>query len=124
MVFAWSEFLDIARFLHNHGNTAGIPQEAAYRCAVSRAYYAAFCHSRNYAATRMQYIPERSEKDHKKLRLHLAQRGLPDVSRNLDRLRQWRNDCDYDNQTPTSTETTVLNAISRADHIVTSLLLP
>ena len=124
MPFGWAEFLDIARFLHNHGNAAAIPQEAAYRCAISRAYYAAFCHSRCYATVRMQYIPEGNEEDHKKLRKHLSHRGLPDVSRNLDRLRQWRNNCDYDNPTPTATETTVINAIIQADRIVTSLQLP
>lgn len=124
MVFAWSEFLNIARFLHFQGKGNSIPQEAAYRCAVSRAYYAAFCHSLCYATIRMQYIPEKNEKDHTKLRVHLLRRGLPDVSLNLDQMRQWRNRCDYDNPTTMATETIVNSAISRADTIVSSLQLP
>lgn len=47
MSFDWSEYLNIAREL------AGQPMalssaEAKKRCAISRAYYAAFCSARNY----------------------------------------------------------------------------
>lgn len=124
MVFQWSEFLDIARNLHSQGNANTLPQEAAYRCSISRSYYAAFCHSRCYATAKMQYMPEWNEDDHKKLRIHLSKRGLRDVSRSLDRMRQWRNDCDYDNRTPTATETKTLTAINQADGIISSLQLP
>jgi uncharacterized protein (UPF0332 family) len=124
MVFQWSDFLDIARNLHSQGHANTLPQEAAYRCSISRSYYAAFCHSRCYATARMLYIPEWNEEDHKKLRKHLSQHGLPDVSRSLDRMRQWRNDCDYDNRTTTATETKTLTAIDQAHRIITSLQLP
>lgn len=124
MPFAWSEFLDIARFLHTQGKGNTIPQEAAYRCAVSRAYYAAFCHSRCYAAAKLQYIPTGNDDDHKFLRSHLRTHGLRSESDYLNRLRQWRNDCDYHNPTPTATETTVINAITQANLIVSALHLP
>jgi uncharacterized protein (UPF0332 family) len=123
MVFAWSEFLDVARFLHAQGSGNAIPQEAAYRCAVSRAYYAAFCHSRCYATARLQFIPQWSDEDHRTLKQHLWRHGLQNESRSLDRLRQWRNDCDYHNPTPTATETTVQTAITQADQIVSALQL-
>jgi hypothetical protein len=123
MVFAWSEFLDIARFLRAQGNCNSISQEAAFRCAISRAYYAAFCHSRCYAVARLQFIPQ-GEKDHALLRLHLARRGLQNESILLDQMRQWRNNCDYDNPAPVATDANVQTAIFQADQLVSSLQLP
>jgi len=42
MSFDWSEYLDIARELAGQA-TASSSAEAKKRCAISRAYYAAFC---------------------------------------------------------------------------------
>lgn len=51
MTFDWTEFLKLARELQERADDADLPfaPEAAKRTAVSRAYYAAFCHARNYA---------------------------------------------------------------------------
>lgn len=48
MSFNWGDYLSLANALLTKPNTPG-PEEAAYRSAVSRAYYAAFCIARNYA---------------------------------------------------------------------------
>ena len=101
-----------------------MPQEAAFRCAISSAYYAAFCHSRCYAVARLQYIPKDNDKDHKLLRVHLSRRGLQTQSLKLDQLRQWRNHCDYDDPAYVAKETNVNEAITDADKIVSSLQLP
>ena len=45
MRFDWREFLDLAYFW-GRGDTR-YSQESAYRSAVSRAYYAAFCYACN-----------------------------------------------------------------------------
>jgi uncharacterized protein (UPF0332 family) len=47
MSFNWSEYLNIARELAGQP-TASPSDEAKKRCAISRAYYAAFCSARNY----------------------------------------------------------------------------
>ena len=47
MSFNWSEYLNIARELAGQA-TASSSDEAKKRCAISRAYYAAFCSARNY----------------------------------------------------------------------------
>ena len=47
MSFNWSEYLNIARELAGQA-TASSSAEAKKRCAISRAYYAAFCSARNY----------------------------------------------------------------------------
>jgi uncharacterized protein (UPF0332 family) len=49
MSFNWYEYFDLAQFLHTNGNNlTKVTQESAYRSAVSRAYYVAFCHAREY----------------------------------------------------------------------------
>lgn len=66
MGFDWNEYLILAQFL---GGDCGISysEEAARRAAVSRAYYAAFCSARNYASSKLGFIPTKTGKDHGKL---------------------------------------------------------
>jgi len=47
MSFDWSEYLNIARELAGQAMALS-SAEAKKRCAISRAYYAAFCSARNY----------------------------------------------------------------------------
>ena len=50
MSFEWADYLKLAAALAEEPDSLG-PEEAALRSAASRAYYAAFCASRNFAAT-------------------------------------------------------------------------
>lgn len=93
MPFDWVEYLDLAQFLSQ--GKRGFSQEAAFRCAVSRAYYAAFCHARNYARDRRNFAPKHSVEDHRDL-VDQYKRDISEVANWLDMLRQWRNSCDYD----------------------------
>jgi hypothetical protein len=47
-MFDWSEYLDFAKKIICCDDNGGIIDEAACRASISRAYYAAFCLSRNY----------------------------------------------------------------------------
>ena len=94
MAFDWKEYLDLARFLRVEGGR-NITQEAAFRCTVSRAYYAAFCHARNYARDLQGFSPAYKGKDHWLVRKHFSDRRMLEIVDHLDRLRQWRNRCDY-----------------------------
>ena len=94
MPFAWKEYLALARYLQYHVNSSFV-QEAALRCAVSRAYYAAFCHSRNYARDHQGFIPKNRADDHSRLRAHFQRCDIT-IAQALHRLREWRNYCDYD----------------------------
>lgn len=102
MAFDWREYLNLARFLHGQGN------EAAFRSAVSRAYYAAFCHTRNYARDRHGFAPTYKSDDHQLVRNHFRGRGMTQIAQKLDSLRQWRNRCDYD------------DTVSNISHLLTS----
>lgn len=92
MAFDWREYLQLSRFLQD-GRTRYIP-EAAYRCGISRAYYAAFCHARNYARDNEEFVPKYDWRDHQLLRAHFIT-SRENMTLQLDQLRQWRNACDY-----------------------------
>jgi len=118
MTFQWSDFLDIAKSLHAYGKTSQLSTETAYRCAISRAYYAAFCHSRDFAAANTGFVVTKKAIDHGNLRRHLFKHGQGTISTKLDQLRGWRNNCDYDNPSPIPTEGTVILAISEAEIMI------
>jgi hypothetical protein len=50
MPFEWKALLDVAIQLETEANHEPAHAEALRRTAVGRAYYAAFCHARNYEA--------------------------------------------------------------------------
>jgi hypothetical protein len=96
MAFDWKEYLKLASCLIGEGED--YCKEAGFRSATSRAYYSAFCYSRNFAQKRLGFTPYFDSKDHYSLRSHFARHNLDNISRRLDRLRQWRNSCDYDDE--------------------------
>ena len=53
--FNWREYLNLVKFLL-YSEILGISKEALYPCAVSRAYYSAFCWARNYAEDIIQIL--------------------------------------------------------------------
>jgi uncharacterized protein (UPF0332 family) len=99
MSFDWREYLELARELAGLRGS-GYSQEAADRSAVSRAYYAAFCWARNYAEAKLGFKPQKGPDDHKRLREHLKRQRHQMLASHLNKLRGWRNECDYDDQVP------------------------
>lgn len=99
MAFDWREFLELARGLAEQAST-GYSEEAAKRTSVSRAYYAAFCFARNYAAANQNFKPKGTADDHRLLREHFKKLDeiWDEVSEVLNDLRKWRNQCDYHDQ--------------------------
>jgi hypothetical protein len=95
MTFDWNEYLTLAQFLQRHSE-AGINQESAHRSAVSRAYFAAFCHARNYARDRHGLNLTYTGDDHSLVMRHFRFRKAKGVAIKLDMLRKWRNRCDYE----------------------------
>lgn len=118
MHFAWVEFLGLARELQGKSGDE-FSVEAANRSAVSRAYYAAFCTVRNYAEMYLGFQRTTTAQDHEQLRLRLIQQGGQwlVVARRLNQLRQWRNQCDYDDIVPNLDQLTI-SAIERASMVI------
>jgi hypothetical protein len=98
MSFNWSDYLDLARFLSKDGPASF--QEAASRSATSRAYYAAYGHAKCYAADQLGFHPTGFSSDHGTLRDFFQAQGRGKIAMRLNRLRRWRNQCDYDNDVP------------------------
>ncbi len=94
MAFDWKEYLNLACFLDSQSGI-NFSSEASSRAAISRAYYAAFCHARNYARDYDSFIPAMNGKDHKNVREHFRRKGQHNIATRLDDLRQWRSYCDY-----------------------------
>jgi len=116
MSFDWREYLELARWLAGLQGS-GYSQEAADRSAVSRAYYAAFCWARNYAETKLGFKAQRGPYDHKLLREHLKRQRRQALASDLNKLRGWRNACDYNDQVPQLRQRVIVS-IKVADKII------
>ena len=95
MSYQWDEHIAVAEHILAGGNYSS---EAATRNAISRAYYAAFCHLRNWAEANTAFRAFGDAEDHGRLTDHFRTMGQRDVAAKLDRLRGRRNQCDYDNE--------------------------
>ena len=123
MAFDWREYLALSQWLQ--ANTPpGMSQEAAHRCAISRAYFAAYGYALNYATQYLRFAPRNASDDHERLREHLKRSRRRGTADSLDRLREWRNSCDYDSDFPGDLAATLTNALKEADYVFTSLPPP
>lgn len=119
MDFDWKTYLDLARFLQQH-SASGSQPEAARRSAISRAYYAAFCHARNYARDRHGLQLRYSGDDHYLVKQHFSHRRERGIAQKLNRLREWRNKCDYEDSIP-DLNTLLSWALSEAQMVIAIL---
>lgn len=118
-MFDWREFLELANRLGGaYGTSVSVAlSEAASRSAVSRAHYAAFCHARNYAQQNLGYVSRGTSADHAAVRQHYQMLGMTSVTDGLDRLRRWRNLCDYQDSVR-NLGTVVANALAEAAAVI------
>jgi len=116
MPFDWREYLELAKQLVGQASS-GYFAEASERSAVSRAYFAAYCWVRNYSESKLGFQRTGSAEDHKYLRRYLVQHGKSRVASRLNRLRGWRNKCDYDDQVVNLNQY-VKSAIEAADKVI------
>lgn len=118
MSFNWSDFLTLAERLADYPDATVV--NASFRTATSRAYYAAFGESRDYAVHKLGFVATKWPDDHKLLRTAYENAGMYDVAQSLDRLRRWRNDCDYDSTVPVGAEYAI-NAVAVAKKVLEKL---
>lgn len=98
MSFDWVEYLDLAQELAGHAPIF-TSQEAKSRAAISRAYYAAFCKSRNHLRDADHRPVPRSAQAHTYVRKEFdqsADKVRKGLAKNLERLRIKRNAADCD----------------------------
>lgn len=98
MSFDWSDYLGLAQELFTY--RASSYTEARLRTVISRAYYATFVKARNYLRYKEGVrIPSRQNPH---LFVIVYFRNKPDkvrqrIADNLDLMRRYRNEADYDN---------------------------
>ncbi|MGC8785620.1 MAG: hypothetical protein ACP5RN_14705, partial [Armatimonadota bacterium] len=56
--------------------------------------------ARKYAEQHLGFQRSEKPEDHKRLRKHLQDQGRTELASCLDKLRKWRNACDYDDEVP------------------------
>jgi len=102
MPFDWMLYLELAESICSKKKSLGVDHEAICRCAISRAYYATYCYSRNMALDHMHYqLPERKTSVHDHLiNFFRDETTLRAVGAKLARLREWRTCCDYEDVFP------------------------
>jgi hypothetical protein len=125
MAFDWKALLELARQLADASAEAGNP-EAHLRSALSRAYFGAFCHARNYAQDFLNFAAQGKIDDHGALRAHLKGKRRKGDADRLERLRAWRNDADYEDDLSRLGDLAhvVQTALTLADRIFQSLIPP
>jgi uncharacterized protein (UPF0332 family) len=98
MSFDWEDFLKVAEILHQGASGAKL-EEAMFRVAISRAYYAVFCMARNWKEANGVYAPT---KDSHKFIIELYENSEDEIEQaigqKLRRLRHRRNQADYDDE--------------------------
>lgn len=99
MDFEWQEYLFLAQALRGLKGE-GFTEEAAQRSSVSRLYYAAFGCAKRYAINNgLVFRDQRSSEVHKEVRDFFERdRHRRHITGKLNRLRQWRNQCDYEDR--------------------------
>ncbi|EKF49131.1 hypothetical protein H17ap60334_07433 [Thermosipho africanus H17ap60334] len=117
MQFHWDEFLSLAKDLVNF-KLQHCSEEAAYRSAISRAYYAAFCYIRDYVIDNLEFNPEKNANVHYLLREHLKKHGKIKVASRLNELRMRRNRCDYDNEVINNISFIANEAVADAEELI------
>ena len=120
MAFDWGQYLNLAKFLN--GEKVSYWPEAALRSAVSRAYFATYCHARNYASVKLGFVPTRKADDHDLLIQHYFNSGRPEIANALDTLRKWRNQCDYQDRASINIPSTVPFALNRSGKVFADLV--
>lgn len=100
MAFDWAELIYLAEDIQKGKAFRGtISRECCLRTVCSRAYYSAFCITRDYEIANGSFVSNPKGNDHKNLYFYLKKKlgkTAPVVQVFLD-LRLNRNDCDYHN---------------------------
>jgi len=110
MSFDWSQYFDVSRELAEQAKGASAPlQEARFRAAISRAYYAVFGQARNYLRKHDHIQEVLIDSQGKRINIHQFVReqfingtnqDYQEIGVVLDRLSTYRNIVDYDLHDP------------------------
>jgi len=119
--FHWPEYLNLSRNIVQNIQTFNNP-ESVHRCAISRAYYSAFCSARNYARDLQNFKPSGRGRDHTSIVDHFKNIGMFDIAFKLLDLKGWREKSDYqDNSMSNNINKMTADAFKLADYILNKI---
>jgi uncharacterized protein (UPF0332 family) len=118
--FPWPEYLSLSRNIIQNIQTFN-NHESVKRCAISRAYYAAFCFARNYARDYLHFRPTGTGKDHELVVNYFKNNGMVNISFRLLRLKGWRETSDYDDNLVGNANSLTTNAFLQAETILNEI---
>ena len=121
-MFDWTEYLNLANSLAGPKSSPSI-NEAQLRTAISRAYYANYCIARNHLRDKEGHAVPRADA-HKYVIdqfRNSSERERRDLGKDLDRLKNWRQFADYENQYPGQIGPATRVALTLADQVVVKL---
>ncbi|MFZ1898100.1 hypothetical protein [Methanoregula sp.] len=117
MPYNWYNYLVFARNLNNNPVfiASVCDDETIKRNCVSRAYYAAFHHAKNYAETQGGFkFPE--DDVHAAVKRWFKQNKKFNVWNDLRELSTWRNDCDYKDEV-SNLDTLTIKSLKGAERV-------
>ena len=109
MSFSWKHFIDVAEYLINHPLIN--KEEAFYRSAISRAYYAAYWKSKRFLAHEGKHTYTKKIK-HEEL-LRILKQDYKSLGHHFNTLFTLRNSAEYN--TPQFTKEVLLSARKAVD---------
>ncbi len=124
MSFDWFDYLKLARTLAKDATSSDFA-EASLRSAISRAYYSAYCASRNFASQRSEIKLTGGVNDHRVVQNHYinsSDRDYRRVGTWLARLRNNRNTADYDDTLEGDAGSLAQSSIALAENVFQALI--
>ncbi|BBD69375.1 hypothetical protein NIES4072_32940 [Nostoc commune NIES-4072] len=122
MNFDWSEYLKVAKELAGAATTSA-NQEAKFRAAISRAYYAAFIEARNYLRDQQGHSIPTTGNAHKYVSDQFDISSEPQrqlLAKELVKLRLYRNQADYVDKFPGLAGITLM-ALNSSEEVIAIL---
>jgi len=124
MSFDWSEYLYLAQENADIRPDKSYSVEAKLRVAISRAYYAAFCQARNYLIDNSSFVALSDQETHWDIIykfLHSSDGSRRRIGLELSRLRNSRNQADYDDVYPNLSLATAQALVNAAQQVIIRL---
>jgi uncharacterized protein (UPF0332 family) len=125
MSFDWQDYLRLSDALTKDQSITQF-EEARYRVAISRAYYAAYHTALDFVCNNGSplYQPVKSGADHAGVRRHLQKSGESKrlkIAKDLDRLHERRKEADYEEVIIGNPKPLAISSITVASNIIKAL---
>lgn len=119
MSFDWSHYLVVAEELFREAENTTY-KDASFRCAISRAYYAAF-HSAKIKLYDKWNVPvSRDAGAHREVKEYYEKKNMKMIALNLERMRIDRNKADYSDVVK-DLKTVAQETLRRANKVISAL---